>query len=274
MATTAGIFERPILHSPYEYPCRRWDLEASGQPTNRILLAAPVASFRATVMAMIIAWQTVNAVRRPGRRRLTRGFRVVTGGGTAARDRSVGHAVFPARVGPPRGNAVPVDGERLLADGRHRVRHREAAACAGGRQHPRRRDTEIPQLDSGEALDKNFRAAAGDEIERFRRETIQRTGDREEAAACHRASAEEAGCWKNMIASCSRAMLSARTWAVAVAGCDEERGHGSAPALKLVPSVQCGLTSSCRPWSASLACRPRSSPNRRRIAGRVRCPRA
>ena len=37
------------------------------------------------------------------------------------------------------------------------------------------------QLDSGEALDKNFRSAAGDEIERFRRERIQRTGDRKEA---------------------------------------------------------------------------------------------
>ena len=32
------------------------------------------------------------------------------------------------------------------------------------------------QLDSGEALDKNFRAAAGDEIERFRREIVARTG--------------------------------------------------------------------------------------------------
>ena len=29
--------------------------------------------------------------------------------------------------------------------GRHRVRHREAAARAGGRQHPRRRDAEVPQ---------------------------------------------------------------------------------------------------------------------------------
>ena len=37
------------------------------------------------------------------------------------------------------------------------------------------------QLDSGEALDKNFRAAAGDEIERFRWERIQRTGDRQQA---------------------------------------------------------------------------------------------
>lgn len=37
------------------------------------------------------------------------------------------------------------------------------------------------QLESGEALDKNFRDMAGDEIERFRREIVQRTGDRRQA---------------------------------------------------------------------------------------------
>ena len=37
------------------------------------------------------------------------------------------------------------------------------------------------QLESGQALDKNFRTMAADEIERFRREIIQRTGDRQEA---------------------------------------------------------------------------------------------
>jgi type III restriction enzyme len=37
------------------------------------------------------------------------------------------------------------------------------------------------QLESGEALDQNFRAMAADEIERFRREIIQRTGDRHQA---------------------------------------------------------------------------------------------
>ena len=37
------------------------------------------------------------------------------------------------------------------------------------------------QLDSGEALDKGFRDAAGDEIERFRREIVARTGDRRQA---------------------------------------------------------------------------------------------
>tara|TARA_R110002073_G_scaffold118918_5_gene259348 strand:+ start:299688 stop:302756 length:3069 start_codon:yes stop_codon:yes gene_type:complete len=37
------------------------------------------------------------------------------------------------------------------------------------------------QLESGEALDKNFRAMASDEIDRFRREIIERTGDRTQA---------------------------------------------------------------------------------------------
>ena len=37
------------------------------------------------------------------------------------------------------------------------------------------------QLESGHALDKNFRAAASDEIERFRSEIIKRTGDRRQA---------------------------------------------------------------------------------------------
>ena len=52
-----------------------------------------------------------------------------------------------------------------------------------GNPHPRPRTLLIDsqQLDSGEALDKNFRAAAGDEIERFRREIVARTGDRKQA---------------------------------------------------------------------------------------------
>ncbi len=37
------------------------------------------------------------------------------------------------------------------------------------------------QLESGEALDKDFRKMAADEIERFRREIIERTGDRKQA---------------------------------------------------------------------------------------------
>ncbi len=38
------------------------------------------------------------------------------------------------------------------------------------------------QLESGEGLDENFRKMAADEVERFRREIIERTGDRRQAA--------------------------------------------------------------------------------------------
>jgi len=32
-----SFFERPILNSPYRYPGRHWELDADGQPTNRVL---------------------------------------------------------------------------------------------------------------------------------------------------------------------------------------------------------------------------------------------
>jgi type III restriction enzyme len=32
-----SFFERPILNSPYAYPARHWELDAEGQPTNRII---------------------------------------------------------------------------------------------------------------------------------------------------------------------------------------------------------------------------------------------
>ena len=57
--------------------------------------------------------------------------------GVVACHRPVGHAVLPQRLGLRRRHAVPVDDERLLADGRHRMRHREAAARAGRGKHSR-----------------------------------------------------------------------------------------------------------------------------------------
>lgn len=31
------FFTQPILNSPYAYPDRHWELDADGQPTNRIV---------------------------------------------------------------------------------------------------------------------------------------------------------------------------------------------------------------------------------------------
>ncbi len=45
MSTTNLFFERPILNSPYKYPARHWELDASGQPTQRIIETRRRAEF-------------------------------------------------------------------------------------------------------------------------------------------------------------------------------------------------------------------------------------
>jgi type III restriction enzyme len=40
-----SFFERPILNSPYEYPKHHWELDESGQPTNRIIDSRRKAEF-------------------------------------------------------------------------------------------------------------------------------------------------------------------------------------------------------------------------------------
>lgn len=40
-----SFFDHPILNSPYTYPQRHWELDAQGQPTNRILETRRSADF-------------------------------------------------------------------------------------------------------------------------------------------------------------------------------------------------------------------------------------
>ncbi len=56
------------------------------QEANPELLRVATGAGRTTVMAILIAWQTVNAVRRPQSRSFTRGFAIITPGITI-RDR-------------------------------------------------------------------------------------------------------------------------------------------------------------------------------------------
>ena len=60
--------------------------EGANPGLARLALKLATGAGKTTVMAMLIAWQTVNALRRPGSRRFTRGFLVVTPGLTI-RDR-------------------------------------------------------------------------------------------------------------------------------------------------------------------------------------------
>ena len=65
-------------------------LEAANEQSNpglaRLALKLATGAGKTTVMAMLIAWQTVNAIRRPNSKKFTRGFLVVTPGLTI-RDR-------------------------------------------------------------------------------------------------------------------------------------------------------------------------------------------
>ncbi len=72
------------------------------------------------------------------------------------------------------------DGSRMPEQGRLKLfRNFDDQGKALAR--PRTLLIDSEQLESGEALDRNFRTMAADEIERFRREIIERTGDRKHA---------------------------------------------------------------------------------------------
>ena len=72
------------------------------------------------------------------------------------------------------------DGSSKLVEGRFSLfqNHDEHGNPLG---RPRTLLIDSEQLESGEALDDNFRSMASDEIERFRSEIIERTGDRQQA---------------------------------------------------------------------------------------------
>ena len=74
VAPRLGIADRMVLD-------RLADVNQEANPElSRIALKLATGAGKTTVMAMIIAWQTVNAVRHPNSRRFTRGFLVVTPG--------------------------------------------------------------------------------------------------------------------------------------------------------------------------------------------------
>ncbi|MDY7573136.1 hypothetical protein RGU77_02340 [Actimicrobium sp. CCI2.3] len=42
---TNQFFEKPILNTPYGYPSRHWELDSSGQPTQKIIGSRRSAEF-------------------------------------------------------------------------------------------------------------------------------------------------------------------------------------------------------------------------------------
>lgn len=69
------------------------------------------------------------------------------------------------------------DGTTTLVNGRHRLFRNYDETTGNPLARPNTLLIDSEQLEAGDALDDNFRAMAADEIERFRRERVERSGD-------------------------------------------------------------------------------------------------
>ena len=155
------FFTRPILNSPYEYPARHWELDADGQPTHRKLESRRPAQF-------------ITPIPKPRKRKKgsDQPSLVFDEGRGISKE---GQAYDPT----PMINELryEVDKWRVLPQTAWGV----SAETARLLQHWRHHRFDSEQLESGDALDRNFRTMAADEIERFRREIVERTGDLRQA---------------------------------------------------------------------------------------------
>ena len=116
-------------------------LEDASQEANpgllRLALKLATGAGKTTVMAMLIAWQTVNAVRRPQSRRFTRGFLVVTPGLTI-RDRlrvlkpNDPDSYYRTRELVPNDLLADLDRAKIVITNYHAFRCRERGALAKG----------------------------------------------------------------------------------------------------------------------------------------------
>ena len=111
--------------------------EQANPGLSRLALKLATGAGKTTVMAMLIAWQTVNAVRHPGSRRFTRGFLVVTPGLTI-RDRlrvlqpNDPDSYYRSRELVPSDMLGDLDRAKIVITNYHALMRREALAISKG----------------------------------------------------------------------------------------------------------------------------------------------
>ena len=116
-------------------------LEAANEQSNpdlaRLALKLATGAGKTTVMAMLIAWQTVNAVRRPNSRNFTKGFLVVTPGLTI-RDRlrvlkpNDPDSYYQSRELIPRDMLHDLEQARIVITNYHALKLRETLELSSG----------------------------------------------------------------------------------------------------------------------------------------------
>ena len=133
-------------------------LEAANAGANpglaRLALKLATGAGKTTVMAMIIAWQTVNSVRRPGSRRFSRGFLVVTPGLTIRDRLRVLHpndpdSYYRGRELVPADMLADLGRARIVITNFHAFRRRETLPLSrGGRALLQGRGPEVRSIES------------------------------------------------------------------------------------------------------------------------------
>jgi len=121
---------------------------------SRLALKMATGSGKTTVMAMLIAWQTINAVRRPTSKRFTRGFLVVTPGITI-RDRlrvlqpNDPDAYYASRELVPNDMLGDLDRAKIVITNYHAFKLRERIPLSrGGRSLLQGRGEELNTLET------------------------------------------------------------------------------------------------------------------------------
>ena len=121
---------------------------------SRLALKLATGAGKTTVMAMIIAWQTINAVRHPNSRRFTRGFLVVAPGITI-KDRlrvlqpNDPDSYYASRELAPRDMLGDIERARIVITNYHALRRRDRAALSkGGRALLKGRGAELDTVET------------------------------------------------------------------------------------------------------------------------------
>ena len=128
--------------------------EAANPGLARLSLKLATGAGKTMVMAMLIAWQTVNAVRHPASRRFTRGFLVVTPGITI-RDRlrvlqpNDPDSYYRSRELVPKDMSGDLDRAKIVITNFHAFKPRETMAVSkGGRALLQGRGPELRSLET------------------------------------------------------------------------------------------------------------------------------
>ncbi len=128
--------------------------EQSNPGLARMALKLATGAGKTTVMAMLIAWQTINAVRRPNSRNFTRGFLVVTPGLTI-RDRlrvlkpNDPDSYYQLRELVPRDLVADLEQARIVITNYHAFKLRETLDLSrGGRALLQGRGTHIRSVET------------------------------------------------------------------------------------------------------------------------------